>query len=248
MAYRTSNYSDYLTRICGLMGVDPSTLTAEEDAAVNGFFNRFIRRIWRYDYWTENTIIEQRTPNGSYFIDYDQASETPIGEVFNVWSNSPTGNTYPREVAFVPQASGIQLVGVTSASDVYVYYRTRLPVFTGADYSASATYSSGTTVYFTTAAGAGNYYKANASTSAGQSPENTPAKWDIQSIPYSFFEYVVHAAYADWLRSEGQGDKAVQADLQAEELLKDECDILQRQQTFIPPTKFQTHLKGRPTY
>jgi hypothetical protein len=76
--------------------------------------------------------------------------------------------------------------------------------------------------------------------------ERCPTYTASDTFPYIFFEYVLHAAYADWLRSDGQNDKAAQADAQAEEYLQLEHDKLERQQVMLPAVRINTHLTSRP--
>lgn len=198
MSTRTSTYASWLTRFESLVGIEQGTLQADESLAVLGFFNKAIRRAWDANYWLDCCMIESRTPDANLLIDFLQASETEIAEVFSVWKTNPYSSPLPSRVGYTLTRDGIQLIGPTEADPVWVHYRERCPTYTTSD-----------------------------------------------SFPYIFFEYALHAAYADWLRSDGQNDKAAQADAQAEEYLQHEHDKLERQQVMLPPTAIYTHLTSR---
>jgi hypothetical protein len=52
-----------------------------------------------------------------------------------------------------------------------------------------------------------------------------------QSVPREWFEYLAHGTYADYLRAEGQQEKAALADQEANEILLDELMKLDEQHT-----------------
>ena len=52
-----------------------------------------------------------------------------------------------------------------------------------------------------------------------------------QSVPAEWFEYLAHGTYADYLRAEGQQEKAALADQEANEILLDELMKLDEQHT-----------------
>ena len=65
----------------------------------------------------------------------------------------------------------------------------------------------------------------------------TPAYTSVSTdIPGEWFDYLGHGTYADFLRSEGQQEKAVIADAEAADLLTDELLLIDEQGT--------THLVG----
>ena len=198
MSTRTATYASWLTRLESLLGIEQGTMQTDEAAAALGFFNAAIRRAWDANYWIDNCLIEERTPDANLVIEWTQAGETEIAEVFEVYKTNPYATTLPGRVGYTLTRDGIQLVGPTEADPVWVYFRERCPTYTASD-----------------------------------------------SFPYIFFEYVLKAAYADWLRSDGQNDKAAQADAQAEEILQREHDKLERQQHFVPPIAINTHLTSR---
>jgi hypothetical protein len=54
---------------------------------------------------------------------------------------------------------------------------------------------------------------------------------DTTTVPAEWFEYIAHGTYADYLRSEGQQEKAALADAEAQEALTDELIRIDEQHT-----------------
>lgn len=54
---------------------------------------------------------------------------------------------------------------------------------------------------------------------------------DNANVPKEWFEYLAHGAYADFLRAEGQQEKAALADAEAEDILTDELLNVDEQRT-----------------
>lgn len=246
---RTSDYSDFLVRMGGFIGVDSGNFTTQELTRLNGFFQKNIRKIWETTFWPEVCLLESRTPNASYAISYEQAGQTEIDVVLDVYSATPTTSSAPRRLGWILTSEGIQLTTATSTAAVWVWFRKRVPRYTGATLSTSSAYAVGDRVYYTTTAGAGNYYVCAATATAGQTPDTHASKWTIQSIPYNFFEYAIQASFADWLRSDGQRSAASQEQaMSAQSVFDDALDKFERQQRTIAPTIFLTHLNSRPAY
>ena len=57
------------------------------------------------------------------------------------------------------------------------------------------------------------------------------AAGEVSSIPAEWYQYIAHGTYADYLRAEGQQEKAVIADQEAEMLLQDELIRLDENHT-----------------
>jgi hypothetical protein len=58
-----------------------------------------------------------------------------------------------------------------------------------------------------------------------------PSAGESQTIPAEWFEYLAHGTYADYLRAEGQQERAALADQEAIEILQDELIRLDEQHT-----------------
>lgn len=223
MSLRTSSYSTWKKAFESLVGIEQGGLQTDEALAVQRFFNKAIRRAWESNYWLDVCYIEERTPDENYVIDWTQEGLTEIGEVFAVFRTSPYLSALPGRVAYTLTRDGIQLVGATTTDSVWVHYRERCPLFS--ETTTTLTDDASDEIVDDGGLGIG---------AAGSG-----------SFPYIFFEYCLHAAFADWLRSDGQNDKAAQADAQAQELLDYEHDKLERQQAFSPSPVISTHLTSR---
>ena len=66
--------------------------------------------------------------------------------------------------------------------------------------------------------------------------------YEDSNIPYEWFQYIAHGVYADYLRSEGQQDRAAIADLESNEILTDELMRLDEQHSQnVISTRIFTH-------
>lgn len=64
----------------------------------------------------------------------------------------------------------------------------------------------------------GDFWQCKSTTSAGESPTTTPAKWAKQAIPAIFRQYIVRAAVARILPGEGKTDLARAVAKEAEDI------------------------------
>lgn len=65
------------------------------------------------------------------------------------------------------------------------------------------------------------------------------------TMPFKLGEYVAFRASSDWLKAEGQEDKGDRRWQQAEAVLIEEIDRLERQQSQQPPTRVNNRVSGR---
>lgn len=73
--------------------------------------------------------------------------------------------------------------------------------------------------------------------------------YEDSNIPYEWFQYIAHGVYADYLRSEGQQDRAAIADLESNEILTDELMRLDEQHTqTVISTRIFTNLNMSTRY
>ncbi len=69
---------------------------------------------------------------------------------------------------------------------------------------------------------------------------------DTITIPLEWFEYVCRGTYADWLRSEGQTEKAVAEDNEANKILSEQIERADNSQSHPAlATRFETHLSSQ---
>lgn len=88
-------------------------------------------------------------------------------------------------------------------AEVWVEFRQKAPLLTGAAYSATATYTAGEQILFNSSGSIKNFYECKVATSAGESPTTDPMKWALIEIPYIFQTFLVYGALSDALKMDG---------------------------------------------
>ena len=205
---------------------DGSTLSYNGDVTKGAYF------------WGALVQQTSNTPVQDLILEWDQTGEHAIDVVFNVWPCSPFASNFPSQFGYNLLPQGIQIIngtpyqyvvynngvaqnnlyGAPPSNPVYIYYRKTAPTFSGDTYSDSSTYSVDQQIYFTNAAGYGDFY------------------------------YCTYQSYGDWLVADGQLDKAQAAYGIAENKMGDQFDVIERQMNAISPMKVQSHLTSRPAY
>jgi hypothetical protein len=97
--------------------------------------NERIADCWEWADWPELCRVESRTVQGDatngYYIDYAQAGETAMGEVFAVLRDNPATHVAPREIPYTLLGDAIRFPEATSLpTTVYVRYRIRPDAYT----------------------------------------------------------------------------------------------------------------------
>ena len=235
---------------------DGSTLSYNGDVTKGAYF------------WGALVQQTSNTPVQDLILEWDQTGEHAIDVVFNVWPCSPFASNFPSQFGYNLLPQGIQIIngtpyqyvvynngvaqnnlyGAPPSNPVYIYYRKTTPLFTGDTYSASSTYSVDQQIYFTNAAGYGDFYKCVVAAAITESPTTTPASWEIIPFYDVFLPYCTYQSYGDWLVADGQLDKAQAAYGIAENKMGDQFDVIERQMNAISPMKVQSHLTSRPAY
>lgn len=232
--YPTDTYSNLEERFKSIAGLQSLETT---DA---GFFkqgvNRRIRTAYERYPWPEFTVIGEsvqlNTNDGNEIQIYNVSSATgaKLGNdanvVFRIHKTNPTLTRYPQEYTFVSLLDGngnpsVKIVNSGSAlNSVDVFVTYRKDL--GAIISDGGSYSTG---FFGDETG------------------------DNPNIPYTFFEYAAFGAYADFLRGDGQTEKAQVEDQNAELILRSEIDKVRNQSRqfrhdilqYRPMTQFRRH-------
>jgi len=202
---RTVNFrDDVLWAVAFKLGLDPrKDLLSDQANAITSFINAWVRRLYDKFDWPEWTIIEERTPNGSHFVDYEETNKTPIGRVYKVYLLDPDLVRGPVDTPFRLLANGIH-VGFDHGSTVFIKFTTRAPKFTAIPYDATKTYDTDDLAY---SPQRGNCYKSVQDANTGNQLTDTDW-WALQEFPVALADPVVRGAYSDALRDEGQTDKA----------------------------------------
>jgi hypothetical protein len=162
------------------------------------------------------------------YVGYEQAGKTKLGDVLKCTRYSPKVTTRNWEVDFGLSENGVQ-IGEDLAS-VVVEWRDRPSVLKGEVWDEETIYTGGSSqVYFKSEdeGAAGNFFDCVTTTAAGESPETTPAKWELVEIPLFLERYLVQGLYADWLKGDGQSDKAAIEEGQANFYLQEERQLLE---------------------
>lgn len=235
MAYRTETYARFLDRYQQLAGI--VTMDATQIATAQQFFNRNMRKAWEAYEWPWSLEMDERTATAG-LIAWEQSGETPIAEVFGVYTDNPYTATNWSAVSYTLTADGVMLIGPNAPTTAYVHYRIRVPLYSGAAYDNSTAYTAGTQIYYATT---GDFYVAIASTTGNLPTDAT--KWTRLTVPYDIFEYVCAASAGDLLYGNGQDERAIaRRETAKQELLFDAIEKYSRQQAFtIPRSTFKTH-------
>jgi hypothetical protein len=104
--------------------------------------NDAIAQCWEWADWPELMREESRTVQGDstngYYIDYVQAGETEMGEVFRVLRDNPATHVAPREIAYTLLGDSIRFPEDTDLpATVWVRYRIRPTTYTASNLSAT---------------------------------------------------------------------------------------------------------------
>jgi hypothetical protein len=187
---------------------------------------------WETEYWPEliKTASTAVTTTDSVS---SMAYPATAGEILTVYDKDPAKTTALSSVSYIlrddtsdsSNNSGRTINVFTTTSPLFVEYRIVRPELMG-DVWETGTYngtSSSVQVYHN---GEGNFY----STVLSTTNEPDHADWSKVSMPKIFENYLVRGVYADYLRSSGQPNLAVNEDQNAESFLTIESDKLYRQQ------------------
>ena len=210
---RKVTFSDTKTKIQHLFGVD-SMVTLETSQVTTGI-NKYARLAWERAKWPDICPTEQRTVNGRV----TSVTVTAGG----------TGYTGTPTVAFSGGGgTGAAATAVVTyevvTSVIMTSYPNELPF--------TLTANGGLLVGKDDADPVWVHYRKRFSEYAT----------DAEDLPYLFQQYLVHGTYADLLFAEGQHDKGNNALNLAEQLILNELDKVERQQSQENHVRVLTHV------
>lgn len=170
---------------------------------------------------TNTTYWEEAGDDFDPYILLEQDDERAIGTVRMMSVDNPLKVRNPRSWPFRPMGDQLQVLGEDVPASLYVWFREPAPNWLGDDFDAAETYAAGEVVYYegTGADFEGDFWTCLASTTAGQDPEDTPAKWERIDYPAWLRSPAAQAAYADWIRQDGGVEAAKLEDSEAQRLL-----------------------------
>jgi hypothetical protein len=227
--YPTATYDNLEERFKSIAGL--ATLETTDAAFLRQSVNRRMRNAFERYPWPDFTLVGESVALvtaddntiQTYGTGVDLTNDANV--VFRIHKTDPTDTRYPEEYTFVSltNASGypaVKIVSPTVLDGVNVFVTYRKDL--DAVIADGGTYTSG---FFGDESG------------------------DNPNIPYAFFEYCAFGAYADFLRGDGQTDKAQVEDQNAELLLRMEIDKVRNQSRqfrhdvlqYRPQTQFRRH-------
>jgi hypothetical protein len=231
--YPTETYTNLKDRFKSIAGLQSLETTDE------AFFRQAINRRFRTAYqrypWYEFTVVGESvamaTADDNQLITYGDSKDlaTNADTIFRIHKQDPTDTLYPEEYTFISMIAGgsnphagdiaVKILSPTVLNGVNAFVTYRKDV---EDVVKDGQFTSG---LFGSASG------------------------DNENIPFRFFEYMAFGAYADFLRGDGQTQKAQVEDQNAEMILRQEIDIVRNQSRqfrhdvlqYRPQTQFRRH-------
>ncbi|MEO6569466.1 MAG: hypothetical protein ABIO94_11940 [Opitutaceae bacterium] len=160
------------------------------------------------------------------YVSRTQVNQTEIGEFLGMYRDDPRLVKRPRRVVFSTDSLGAHPLSpyaeLSVPNEVFVKFRIPCPEFRGETYDALETYvADSDVIYFegSTTDLEGDFWLCTTNTTAGQSPETTPASWERLEFPVWLRTPVARKAFADWLRYGAQRESAQGEDAAAQDSL-----------------------------
>jgi len=227
--YPTITYQNLEERFKSIAGL--SALETTDAAFLRQAVNRRIRTAFERYPWPDFTVIGESvsllTADDNTIQTYgtgkDLANDSNV--VFRIHKTDPTDTRYPEEYTYV---SVLNAGGYPSVKIINPTVLDSVDVFVTYRKDLSAVISDG-----------GSYTSGSFGDESGDNP----------NIPYQFFEYCAFGAYADFLRGDGQTEKAQVEDQNSELILISEIDKVRNQSRqfrhdvlqYRPQTQFRRH-------
>jgi hypothetical protein len=230
--YPTVTYNNLEERFKSIAGL--ASLETTDAGFLRQSVNRRIRNAYERYPWPQFTVVGESYTLVTADANTIQTGGTsgtgldlafPASTVFRIHKANPTSTRYPEEYAFISQLNtagytAVKIISTTTLNSVAVFLTYRKELSN--IISDGGAYTSG---FF------------------GDEANDNP------NIPYIFFEYAAFAAYADFLRGDGQTDKAQVEEQNAELLLRMEIDKVRNQGRqfrhdilqYRPTTQFRRH-------
>lgn len=142
------------------------------------------------------------------YVGLTQRGQDEIAKIRFVGIDDPTEAVAPRAVPYILTGNGVKPIGSPRVDSVYLWFQLPVPMLRGTEFVITSPYVAGARVYFTNAAGEGDFYTAPGATAIGETPATHPAKWTKQAIPEWLRDPVAQYAAADYLRASGTRDLA----------------------------------------
>jgi hypothetical protein len=227
--YPTITYQNLEERFKSIAGL--GSLETTDAAFLRQAVNRRIRTCFERYPWPDFTVIGEsiamETADDNFIQTYgtgkDLANDSNV--VFRIHKQDPTDTRYPEEHTYVSQLNpsgypSVKIINPTVLNSTNVFVTYRKDLES-------------------VIADGGTYASGSFGDEAGDNP----------NIPYQFFEYCAFGAYADFLRGDGQTEKAQVEDQNSELILVSEIDKVRNQSRqfrhdvlqYRPRTQFNRH-------
>lgn len=227
--YPTITYQNLEERFKSIAGL--SALETTDAAFLRQAVNRRIRTAFERYPWPDFTVIGESVSllasNDNTIQTYGSSKDlvNDSNVVFRIHKTDPTDTRYPEEYTYV---SALNAGGYPSVKIINPTVLNSVDVFVTYRKDLSAVISDG-----------GSYTSGSFGDESGDNP----------NIPYQFFEYCAFGAYADFLRGDGQTEKAQVEDQNSELILISEIDKVRNQSRqfrhdvlqYRPQTQFRRH-------
>jgi hypothetical protein len=227
--YPTITYQNLEERFKSIAGL--SALETTDAAFLRQAVNRRVRTAFERYPWPDFTVLGESvsllTADDNTIQTYgtgrDLANDSNV--VFRIHKTDPTDTRYPEEYTYV---SALNAGGYPSVKIINPTVLNSVDVFVTYRKDLSSVISDG-----------GSYTSGSFGDESGDNP----------NIPYQFFEYCAFGAYADFLRGDGQTEKAQVEDQNSELILISEIDKVRNQSRqfrhdvlqYRPQTQFRRH-------
>jgi hypothetical protein len=123
-------------------GSDISNIPSGARTMMTAAANERIADCWEWADWPELMRVESRTVEGDatngYFIPYEQSGQTPMGQVFAIYRDSPATHVAPRQIGFTLLGDNIRFPeGTDLPTTVWVNFRIRPTEYSASNLSAT---------------------------------------------------------------------------------------------------------------
>ena len=226
--YATATYSQLKSRFRALAGLD--ALQATDASFLRDLVNRAARIAHERYPWPQFTVMGESvaivTSDANRLRIYGTSNKlaNDANVVFRIHKEDPTSARYPDEYTFLTELDSggypsVKIIEPSTLDGVNVYVTYRK------DLRSEINSGSATSGYYGDEAG------------------------DSQEIPNFFFEYLVHSSYANFLRGDGQTEKAIAEEANSEIILQQEIDLVREQSRqyrndilqYRSPSQFNRH-------
>ena len=226
--YATATYSQLKSRFRALAGLD--ALQATDASFLRDLVNRAARIAHERYPWPQFTVMGESvaivTSDANRLRIYGSSNKlaNDANVVFRIHKEDPTSARYPDEYTFLTELDSggypsVKIIEPSTLNGVNVFVTYRK------DLRSEINSGSATSGYYGDEAG------------------------DSQEIPNFFFEYLVHSSYANFLRGDGQTEKAIAEEQNAEIILQQEIDLVREQSRqyrndilqYRAPSQFNRH-------